>query len=197
MANGISTATRLNGLVLTGGRSTRMGQDKSLLIYHQKPQRDHLTDLLRPFCDAVFWSVNADQAASLDAARQPFIVDAFDFLSPLNGILSAFRHDPTAAWLVVACDMPLLSSRSLDALVCQRDPAKRATVFYDSDGKFPDPLLGIYEPSFGPIMEQAVGAGAISPRQLLMLNDICLLTAPDSRELINVNDPVARATLGW
>ena len=189
--------SKVNGLVLTGGRSTRMGQDKSQLVYHGKPQREYLTDLLRPHCHAVYWSVNADQAAELFGSEQPLITDAFDWPGPLNGILSAFRHDPTAAWLVAACDMPLLTAHSFDALVSGRDPAQVATVFYDSDGQLPEPLLGIYEPAFGPIMDRAVAAGQYSPRRLLQQNDVQLLTAPDVRELLNVNDPATRTRLGF
>lgn len=187
----------MNGLVLIGGLSTRMGQDKSRLTYHGKPQREHLTDLLRPYCDAVFWSVNADQAADLLGSEQPLIVDAFDFISPLNGIGSAFQHDPTAAWFVVACDMPLLTVRSLDALVVGRNGAKVATVFYDSDGQLPEPLVGIYEPAFGLISQRAIADGQVSPRRIMQQNDIQLLTAPDARELLNINDPAARTMLGW
>ncbi len=174
-----------------------MGQDKSQLVYHGKPQRDHLTDLLRPHCETVFWSINTGQAAELMNLSQPLIVDAFDWPGPLNGILSAFRHDPTAAWLVVACDMPLLTGRSFDALMSRRDPTRLATVFYDSDGQLPEPLLGIYEPAFGPIMDRAVATGQYSPRRLLQQNDVQLLTAPDVRELLNVNDPAARTKLGF
>ena len=174
-----------------------MGQDKSQLVYHGKPQRDHLTDLLRPHCETVFWSINTGQAAELMNLSQPLIVDAFDWPGPLNGILSAFRHDPTAAWLVVACDMPLLTGRSFDALMSRRDPTRLATVFYDSDGQLPEPLLGIYEPAFGPIMDRAVATGQYSPRRLLQQNDVQLLTAPDVRELLNVNDPADRTKLGF
>ncbi|QKZ13328.1 NTP transferase domain-containing protein [Spirosoma sp. KUDC1026] len=184
--------TKLNGLVLAGGRSTRMGEDKSQLNYHGKPQREHLTDLLRPYCTQVFWSVNTDQAAALAGTTQPLVVDAFDVPTPLNGILSALQHEPDAAWLVVACDMPLLTNRSLDALIDGRNPAKLATVFYDSDGRLPEPLLGIYEPAFWPVMQKAVAQGVQSPRTLLRMNDTQLLTVPDLRELTNSNDPAGR-----
>ncbi|QMW06134.1 NTP transferase domain-containing protein [Spirosoma foliorum] len=188
--------SKLNGLVLAGGRSTRMGQDKSQLVYHRKPQREHLTELLRPYCSVVFWSVNAMQANELMDSDQLRIVDAFAIPTPLNGILSAFQYDAEAAWFVVACDMPLLTVQSLDALVKGRNPAKKATVFYDSDGHLPEPLLGIYEPAFGPILHQAIADGVYSPRQLLQQNDVQLLTPPDIRELTNINDPAARAKLG-
>lgn len=172
-----------------------MGQDKSLLDYHGKPQREHLTELLIPYCKTVYWSVNAEQAREIHDTQQPLIVDLYDLTSPLNGILSAFQTDPWAAWLVVACDMPLVTRLSLDALLANRAPNKMATVFYDSDGHSPEPLLGIYEPAFGLILHQAFTEGAVSPRQLLMQNDVQIITIPDRRELTNVNDPEARAAL--
>ena len=185
-----------NGLVLLGGRSTRMGEDKSQLVYHNKPQRNHLTELLQPYCNQVFWSVNAPQWLNLtEDERTMSIVDAYDLDSPLDGILSAFLCNPTRAWLIVACDLPLLTNRSLDALLAGRDPEKLATVFFDSEGKWPDPLLGIYEPAFDAVAQQAVRDGEISPRQILLNNPVQLLTVPDPRELTNVNDPAARATL--
>ena len=196
MENGTFGVPNLNGLILTGGRSTRMGRDKSQLIYHEKPQREHLTELLAPYCEAVFWSVNAEQAAEQMPAGQPVIIDLFDFPGPLNGILSAFAHDAAAAWLVVACDMPLLTAQSLDALVQGRNPAKWATVFYDSDGRLPEPLLGIYEPAFYPALQRVVTAEQYSPRQALQQNDVALLTVPSIRELTNINDPKAKADLG-
>ncbi|ADB38823.1 NTP transferase domain-containing protein [Spirosoma linguale] len=185
----------INGLILTGGRSTRMGKDKSLLNYHGKPQREYLTELLKPYCETVFWSVNAEQARDLAGANQPIIIDVYDLVSPLNGILSAFQTDPSASWLVVACDMPLLTTLSIDALLANRAPDKMATVFYDSDGQLPEPLLGIYESAFGPIIQRAFAQGAVSPRQLLRQNDVQIIPVPDRRELTNVNDPEARAAL--
>lgn len=184
----------LYGLVLMGGRSTRMGTDKSRLTYHGKPQREHLTDLLQPYCDAVFWSVNAQQEAQLPDADQLLIVDAFTLNGPLNGIASAFARHPSVAWLAVACDMPRLTNRTLDALVTNRNPAKPATAFWDSDGRFPEPLLAIWEPAVAPLIRQAVAEGNVSPRKLLMVNDTQLLTAPDAAELLNVNDGAAYDT---
>ncbi len=185
----------LNGLILTGGRSIRMGRDKSLLTYHNKPQREHLTELLNPFCDTVFWSINAEQATILERNDQPVIVDAFDIVGPLNGILSAFQHNPNVAWLVVACDMPLLTSQSLDVLVKGRNPEKPATAFYDSDGRFPEPLLSIWEPAIEPVLQNALALGNQSPRRILMLADCALLTAPNVQELLNINDPAEQKAL--
>ena len=51
----------LYGLVLAGGRSTRMGQDKSLISYHGKAQREYMADLLGQWCSRTFISCRGDQ----------------------------------------------------------------------------------------------------------------------------------------
>lgn len=205
MANATSTeiskvgepVSPLNGLVLIGGRSLRMGEDKAGLVYHGKPQREYLTDLLRPYCQTVYWSVNSGQLDALRDTGMPLLPDVENPRpGPLNGILAALDHDPASAWLIVACDMPLLTDRSLRALVAGRNPACMATAFYDTDGQFPEPLLCIWEPNSGPIVRDAFNRGMVSPRKLLMVNQIELLAAPDLRELTNVNSPDERGELG-
>ncbi|QJD81359.1 NTP transferase domain-containing protein [Spirosoma rhododendri] len=174
-----------------------MGADKAGLVYHGKPQREHLTDLLRPYCQTVYWSVNAEQFDALQQSPVPLLLDVENPRpGPLNGILAALNHDPASAWLIVACDMPLLTDRSLRALVAGRNPTCMATAFYDTDGQFPEPLLCIWEPASGPIVRDAFGRGMVSPRKLLMLNPTELLPAPDLRELTNINSPDERSELG-
>lgn len=179
----------LLGLVLTGGKSTRMGRDKATLAYHGKPQREYASDLLATYCQAVYWSVNAGQATELAGKPQPYITDSFLGLGPMGGILSAFRQQPNAAWLVVACDLPLLSEKSLDALVSGRNRSKMATAFLDSDLRFPEPLVSIWEPRAYATLLQFLAMGYSCPRKALINSDIALLTPPDVQEFTNVNDP--------
>ena len=62
----MSEKVNLNGLVLAGGQSTRMGRDKGELIYHDSvPQREWAYRLLEPFCDYVVLSLQRDQKTNL------------------------------------------------------------------------------------------------------------------------------------
>src|SRR5438046_2730691 len=93
----------LNGLVLAGGRSVRMGTDKGVISWHGKEQRYYMADLLRPLCRDVFISCRAGQQLQMDPGYET-IIDAFPGLGQFGAILSAFGEQKNAAWLVVACD---------------------------------------------------------------------------------------------
>ena len=180
----------LHGLVLAGGKSTRMQQDKGALQYHGLDQRTHVYHLLQAFCQEVYVSCNAAQVPELEG-KLPYLEDQFLNLGPKGGILTALQHNPNAALLAVACDLPLLSSETLQFLVQHRDTTKMATAFYDSEGEFPEPLLTIWEPRSYAALLQFLSLGYSCPRKALINSDVKLLSIPDVAELRNVNDPAA------
>lgn len=179
---------KLNGLVLAGGKSERMGFDKGSVNWHGKEQRYHMADLLSPFCEEVFISFRPDQQFVIEP---PYLSlrDTFLDLGPYGAILSAFRARPDEAWLVVACDLPLLSEKSLGHLVENRNVATIATAYQSSFNDFPEPLITIWEPKSYPVLLSFLAQGFSCPRKVLINSDIALLDAPDPEELTNVNTP--------
>ncbi|MGZ3929685.1 MAG: NTP transferase domain-containing protein, partial [Mucilaginibacter sp.] len=101
----------LNGLVLAGGKSIRMGYDKGAVNWFGKEQRYHVADMLKPLCHEVFISCRADQKQQVNIDYN-VLEDSFIGLGPFGAILSAFREQPDKAWLVVACDLPLLETET-------------------------------------------------------------------------------------
>src|SRR6185437_15910850 len=95
------------GLVLAGGHSTRMKQDKATLSYHGRTQLEWAMALLEGRVEKAFVSVRPGQSDSV-RARFEQIVDTHDGLGPIAGILAAQARHPEAAWLVLACDLPFL-----------------------------------------------------------------------------------------
>lgn len=176
----------LNGLILAGGKSSRMGSDKGVLVYHGKPQREHLFDLLQKFCKKVYLSCKSNE--TVPHHLNP-ITDTLDIDSPLNGIISAFKTDPTTAWLAIAVDMPLVDEPIIRYLLAHRDPLNIATCFLDSDGKLPEPMCTVWEPHAFPLLQDFIKTGNVSPRKFLQENNAKLLRVPDKRALININSP--------
>jgi molybdopterin-guanine dinucleotide biosynthesis protein A len=174
----------LYGLVLGGGVSARMGTDKALLNYHGQPQRDHVFALLEKFCDHVYHSANAQ---AISDGRM--IKDIYPFQGPLNGILSAFNYRKDVAWITVPVDMPFVDESVIQFLIGHRDFTKVATCFYDTNGKLPDPLLTIWEPTCAALLKTYYGSGKMSPREFLKTANIKLLQVPDKKALKNINTP--------
>src|SRR5690625_5268042 len=118
----------LNGLVLAGGKSKRMGTDKGSMQWHGKEQRYYMADMLEPFCGERFISCSAEQVTDLDPAYKT-LPDTFLNLGPYGGILSALRSQRDKAWLVLACDLPLMNEETLRFLIEHRDPEEIATTY--------------------------------------------------------------------
>ncbi|MGC3946547.1 MAG: NTP transferase domain-containing protein [Chryseolinea sp.] len=180
----------LNGLVLAGGLSTRMGTDKALIDYHGKPQREHLFDALKIVCNEVYTSCRRE--SDIPSYLNP-ITDKFDIKSPLNGILSAFQFETNSAWLTVPVDLPNVSIGVLRDIVSRRDHRKLATCFFDLSAGGPEPLLTIWEPRALPLLTAQVSRGNVSPRSFLTHNEVKIIYGLDQSIFMNVNDPASRA----
>jgi molybdopterin-guanine dinucleotide biosynthesis protein A len=190
----MSRIPELNGLVLAGGRSTRMGQDKGLINWHGKPQREYMADLLMPYCQKVFISCRADQKEEIEQGGYSALHDIHTDSGPLGAILSAFEQNENAAWLVVACDLPLMDKQHLEFLCAHRNQAVMATAFAGTDG-LPEPLITIWEPTAYPVLKTSLTAGLLSARSALLKNEITLLSPVHQRALSNVNSPEETAEI--
>ena len=178
---------KIFGLVLSGGKSTRMGEDKGLITYHNLPQREHLYHLLNEVCDKTFLSIRKDQESEISNSFD-VIIDNDEFRGPYNGLLSAHKAHPDAAWLVLACDLPLMDKKALEELIEARNPDKIASAFADADNPLPEPLCAIWEPE---ALKQSVayleaGNGSC-PRKFLINADVNLVFPQQKEVLLNAN----------
>ena len=178
----------LYGLVLAGGKSQRMGQDKGMINYHGKIQREFAADQLSALCDKTFISCRPDQVDEMES-DYPTLPDTIAGLGPFGAIVSAFRAYPNHAWLVVACDLPLLDKLTLRELVQARNISKLATAFNSPVNEFPEPLICIWEPRSYSVLLQFLAQGYSCPRKALINSPIELLEVPDRETLRNVNTP--------
>lgn len=119
----------------------------------------------------------------------PLVVDAFLGLGPMGAILSAFRQNPDAAWLIIACDLPLLDEATLQFLLENRDPSAIATAFRSPENEFPEPLVAIWEPKSYQVLLQFLAQGYSCPRKVMINSPVHLLDAPQPDALRNVNTP--------
>jgi molybdopterin-guanine dinucleotide biosynthesis protein A len=183
----------LHGLLLAGGRSSRMGRDKASIVVGGAglTQARRALELIRPLCEHTHLSLREGQPVPEGGEGFRVLRDDHEAEGPLRGILTAFRAEPAAAWLVLACDLPFVTGSTLARLVRgHREDPQRAFVAYANplDGQ-PEPLCAIYTPAALPVLQKHAACGIFSPRRIMMEENTLLLDLPAGVTLANINTP--------
>lgn len=172
----------MKGLLLIGGKSSRMGSDKSELILRDGlTQKQRGTALLKSVCDEVFIST------CKDTGEPNTIADAFGPIGPLGAIASAQKADPDSAWLILACDLPLLEKDQLEILIGSRSSSHDATYFSSASDGLPEPLCAIWEPTSIKAVQSAIDKSKQCPRSVLIQLNGHALPSPGLWPLANTN----------
>lgn len=155
------------GCVLIGGKSSRMGQPKHLLMQNGLTWIERTVALLRPRVEQVVIAGAGALPDSLSMVRR--LDDIPDLGGPLAGILAAFRAFPQASWLVTACDLPFMQDEALQWLLdCRRPGVVAVMPDLAQDGRI-EPLLAYYDRACRPLLEAMAASGK---RQLNRLREI-------------------------
>jgi molybdenum cofactor guanylyltransferase len=174
----------IQGLVLAGGKSLRMGQDKGALQFYGKNQRDVAIELLEKNLLKTFLSVREEQEIEIENK----ITDKFVGLGPFGALCSAFQENPDVAWLVIATDLPFVNDVVIQQLLKHRNPSKAATTIKGKDKQFPEPLITIWEPKSYPLLLNYLAQGYSCPRKVLINSDVEIVEIDDSF-IRNINTP--------
>jgi len=161
MSNGI-THRPLTGIILAGGKSSRMGHDKGQLLFRGKPLIRYALDLLEPLCDHILISANDK---TYKVFGYPVVPDGITGAGPLAGLSAALKNSHTHDNLVIPCDTPFLSRDLLDYLLCTvRD--QKAVIPVHPDGRT-EPLCGYYSTDIVPLIEKNLEKGKYKMTTLL------------------------------
>lgn len=127
------------GVILAGGKSSRMGQDKALLYYRGKPFIQHIAESLQyVFKNVIIISDHGEQYKFLNL---PIDQDVYRDCGPLGGIHSAFIHTHTEFIFITSVDLPLIDTSAIQYLLNQKCNAD-ANLFSINDQI--QPLFGLY-----------------------------------------------------
>jgi len=159
-------------VILAGGRSSRMGRDKTLLEVGGQPLIARLADQLRPLFPEVL--VSADDAAKYRFLDLPVIRDAVPDQGPLMGILSSLRAAGRDRVLVLAADIPVAEPAFIRELLRLSDQAD-VVMPVDANGRS-EPLFAVYRKTVIPRAEAALAAG--QRRVTALLSGLTALQPP-------------------
>jgi molybdopterin-guanine dinucleotide biosynthesis protein A len=165
MVNGIT------GVVLSGGRSSRFGQDKGLYPYKGKPLVLHALAILEPLCRKLMISTN--DSSSYAGFGYECIADISHNAGPLAGIQSALTNAHTEGVAIISCDTPSVPSALYKKLI--NSISDYDVVMPVHDG-FIETMCAVYAKKCLPQIEAAINSkqlrilDAIKPLDKLFLN---------------------------
>lgn len=105
----------ITGIVLSGGESSRMGENKSLLLLDNKPVIAHVVDAIRPFVGEIMVITNEPERYDF-LEDVTFREDIIKGKGPMGGIYTGLHHTKTDLSFVVACDMPFIKGELIPFL---------------------------------------------------------------------------------
>lgn len=144
----------LQAFILAGGKSSRMGADKGLLLYREKPLVLHTLDALREVA-AERCLITSNPAYA--GFGYPLLQDEVAGLGPAGGVLTALRNARTEYILVTACDMPNLAPGLLRRMMAGLEG--NPDVIVPGVHQRMEPLLALYKVSILPHWERMLQSG--------------------------------------
>ena len=146
------------GFVLVGGRSARMGRDKTMLPYRGRPMALFQAEKLSFVCGRV--ALVGKDRARFGKIPVPFVEDGAEPTAAAFGVVAALEYSPEDTNLILAADVPRVSEAFLHALLDVAE-AVRAPAVVPVSGGHPQTLCSVWRRAARPT---ARGSGPGLPR---------------------------------
>lgn len=128
------------GIILGGGRSSRIGRDKCILELGGKPVFEIVIDRLKPLFKELILVTNTPERFDKES-RFIITTDEVPYQGPLGGILAGLSASSEKHNLVIACDMPFLNTDLIKYLFTETSDAD---VIIPYSNKGIEPLHAVY-----------------------------------------------------
>jgi len=177
----------ITGIILAGGKSIRMGQDKGLFEMAGKPMIQHVIDHIEPLCDQILISANMEEYK-----RFGYPVDKDDIkdIGPVGGIISCLPHAKNEKCVIISCDLPFVSTEMLKKLIILSSTYEITIPRID---EYLQPLCGIYVKKIFQKVKCLVQEGQFSIQNIVQQFDLNIVDQSDLKnidvqsELRNIN----------
>ncbi len=181
----------MSGVILAGGKSSRMGQDKAFLRFGKGTMLESLARLMNSIFEETLIIVNEKMnCETLDLCNAVVYVDIFKNHGPLAGLYTALAYSKCAASCVMPCDMPFVDEALLRDLADSAEEEYDALCFEDAEGRL-QPFPGLYFRSVRHLIWLLLDRGEFSMQRFLQVAVIkpLVLEKEKSRVWVNMNTP--------
>lgn len=181
--------------IIAGGRSSRMGKNKSFVSVQGKPMIEHILDSLVPLdCPKI---IITNSVYDYKQCNLPLYADVIPDQGALGGIYTALYYATTPYVLCAACDMPFLNTQVVQHLLSLRETGDAVAAHINGVWQtFP----AVYHTRLLPSLRAAIDSGQLQIQRLLANMAIRAVTLdeitpidPDLRTFTNINTPTELA----
>jgi len=174
------------GFVLAGGQSSRMGSDKALLPFMGSTLVEHVAKQVHQAAGNVILVGDPDRYSNLS---YPVIRDICPGRGPLSGIHAALATSREEWNLIVACDMPAVTSAFLTKLIERAECTKAHAVIPTGPSGLPEPLCAAYSHRSLGVIADSLKRDIRKVMDGLTGLEIDFWRVPDARHFQNLNTP--------
>lgn len=141
---------QVGAIILAGGKSSRMGVDKGLMLLNEKPMVQHVIDAVKLVADEIIIVANNKEYKQFGYT---VISDEIENAGPLAGICAGLKQASYHYNFVLSCDVPFVTKEML-SLLKQEVAGFDVAIFEKADNLHP--LIGIYSKNCLPAFEAAL-----------------------------------------
>lgn len=151
----------ISAYILAGGKSSRMGTDKGLVFFREKPMVKHVIDALKQKFSSIKIISNASEYTKFGL---PVIPDLVKETGPIGGIYTGLMQSSTDWNFFVACDMPFLDLSVIEKLEEFIDESDCVVATVQQQ---PEPLCAFYNKSCIPVIGEMITGNNFKLQDLL------------------------------
>jgi molybdopterin-guanine dinucleotide biosynthesis protein A len=146
----VAELEKITGIVLAGGKSSRMGQDKGLMLFHGKAMVTRVMEQLQPCVDELLIVANTPAYGQFG---YPVVADLAEAAGPVGGIYTGLTHTSTELNFFVSCDTPFIITEAIRKVIAEAGDAAVATATLE--GRI-QPLFGLYRKSNAVVFRECI-----------------------------------------
>lgn len=174
----------MTGIILAGGKSTRIGREKAFLNVEGRPIIEILLSKLSSVFEEVFIVTNNKKKFGYFPAN--IVTDIFPDKGPLGGIHAGLVHSNSAYSFFTACDMPFLN---MDIVMDMINKVEHYDIVVPKVKNRLHPLCAVYSKRCIPVIEDNLKKGNLRVKDVFKVLKTKIINKmdPEGGHFININ----------